>query len=131
MSVSVAVRVVFWIWFAAAVLVGRAGVLQRLPAVARPGILLALTPLLLLAYFRIAALRDWVDRIDLRSIALMHASRFIGIYFLLLYTRGELPYAFAVPGGVGDIVVALAAVLIVFLPLGYERRQRFISIWNV
>lgn len=131
MSVPVAVRIVFWTWFAAAVFAGQQGLLARLPAVAGPGILLVLTALLLLGYFRFTALRDWVDRIDLRSLVLMHASRFIGIYFLLLYSRGELPYAFAVPGGVGDIVVAAAAVLIVFLPLGYERRHRFISIWNV
>jgi hypothetical protein len=131
MPVAVVVRIVFWAWFIAAVFAGQQHLLQRLPAPAAQGVLFGLTALLLLAYFGVKPLRDWIDRIDLRSIVLMHASRFVGIYFLMLYQRGELPYAFAVPGGMGDIVVALAAVLIVFLPLGYERRTRFITIWNV
>ena len=131
MSVPVVVRLIFWIWFAAAVLAGQQRWLQRLPPPATPAILFALTALALAAYFRVAALRDWFDRLDLRSLVLMHVSRFIGIYFLVLYRRGDLPYAFAVPGGVGDIAVAVGALLIVFLPLGYERRHRYISIWNV
>ncbi len=131
MSVPVVVRLVFWLWFAAAVFAGQQGVLQRLPAPAGPVIIFTLTALLLLAYYRVTALRAWIDRIDLRSLVLMHASRFVGIYFLLLYRRGELPYAFAVPAGIGDIFVATAALLIVFLPLGDERRSNFISLWNV
>jgi hypothetical protein len=131
MSVPVVARLVFWIWFVAAVFAGQQRVLQRLPPYAAQVILLGLTGLALTAYFRVAALRDWFDRLDLRSLVLMHASRFVGVYFLILYRRGDLPYAFAVPGGIGDIAVALSALFIVFLPLGYERRHRFISIWNV
>ena len=131
MPTSVLVRLLFWIWFAAAVLAGQFRLLQRVPPPAVQGILFGLTALLLLGYFRVTALREWFDRVDLRSIVLVHASRFVGIYFLVLYHRGDLPYAFAVPGGIGDIIVAFAAVVIVFLPLDYERRQRFISIWNV
>ncbi len=131
MPVAVVVRIVFWAWFFAAVFAGQQRLLQRLPAPAAQLILFGLTAVLLFAYFRLKPLRDWIDRIDLRSIVLMHASRLVGIYFLLLYRDGALPYAFAVPGGIGDIVVAVSALLIVFLPLGYERRSRFITIWNV
>ncbi len=131
MPVAVVVRIVFWAWFFAAVFAGQRRLLQRLPAPAAQLILFGLTAVLLFAYFRLKPLREWIDRIDLRSIVLMHASRLVGIYFLLLYRDGALPYAFAVPGGIGDIVVAVSALLIVFLPLGYERRSRFITIWNV
>jgi hypothetical protein len=131
MSIPVVIRLVFWCWFAAAVLAGQQRVLQRLPSLATPGILLGLTVLLLLGYFRLTALRDWVNRLDLRGLVLIHVSRFVGFYFLLLYARGELPYAFAVPGGVGDCIVALGALLVVFLPVSYERRQHLIYIWNV
>ena len=131
MPVAVVVRIVFWAWFFAAVFAGQRRLLQRPPAPAAQLILFGLTAVLLFAYFRLKPLRDWIDRIDLRSIVLMHASRLVGIYFLLLYRDGALPYAFAVPGGIGDIVVAVSALLIVFLPLGYERRSRFITIWNV
>lgn len=131
MSISVVVRLVFWAWFLVAVYAGQQRWLQRLPPPAVQAILFGLTGLLLLGYFRLKVLGDWFDRLDLRHLVLVHVSRFVGIYFLRLYAKGELPYAFAVPGGVGDIVVALAALLVVFLPLGYERRQRFISIWNI
>ena len=131
MSIALVVRLVFWLWFAAAVLIGQLHLLQRAPAPAVPGVLAGLTALLLYAYFRIAPLRAWVDGLDLRSLVLVHLSRLVGIYFLLLYRRGELPYAFAVPGGVGDIFVAALVLPVLFWPGGPERRQRAITIWNV
>ena len=131
MPIALVVRLTFWLWFAAAVLVGQQQVLQRLPAPATPVILLGLTALLLVTYFRVAALRDWVDGLDLRSLALIHVSRFVGIYFLVLYRQGKLPYAFAVPGGIGDILVATLVLPVVSLPVGYERRLRLLTIWNV
>ena len=131
MPIALVVRLTFWLWFAAAVLVGQQQVLQRLPAPATPVILLGLTALLLVTYFRVAALRDWVDGLDLRSLALIHVSRFVGIYFLVLYRQGKLPYAFAVPGGIGDILVATLVLPVVFLPVGNERRLRLLTIWNV
>jgi hypothetical protein len=131
MSIAIVIRLIFWSWFAVAVLVGQQRLLQRLPPPAVPGIVLVLTALLLIGYFCLTALREWVHRLDLRGLVLIHVSRLIGIYFLALYARGELPYAFAVPGGVGDIIVALFALLVVFLPVGFERRQHLIYIWNV
>jgi hypothetical protein len=61
---------------------------------------------------------------------LPHVTRFVGVYFLLLYQRGVLPYAFAVPGGWGDIIVASLAVGVVFLPLGEKLRHHVCFIWN-
>jgi hypothetical protein len=42
-------------------------------------------------------------------------TRFVGFYLLYLYSNRQLPNAFAVRGGIGDILVAtLACVLLVF-----------------
>ncbi len=131
MPTSLVVRLVFWLWFAAAVLAGHQLVLQRLPPPAVPGLVLGLTALLLFAYFRLAPIRAWVDALDLRSLVFLHVSRFVGVYFLVLYRRGELPYSFAVPGGLGDITVAAFALPLVFAPFAAARRQRLISIWNI
>ena len=39
----------------------------------------------------------------------IHLVRFVGAWFIVLYRRGELPFAFAVPGGWGDVVAAAGA----------------------
>lgn len=131
MPTSRVVRLVFWIWFAAAAYAGRQLWLQRIPAPAVQGILFGLTTLLLLGYARLAPLRAWADALDPRALVLLHVTRFIGIYFLVLYRRGKLPYDFAVPGGIGDIVVAALALLLVVAPLAAASRLRWIYIWNI
>jgi hypothetical protein len=126
-----AIRYAFWLWLFAAILAGRFGILQRIPLPAVQAILFGLTGLLLLCYFKIRAFRTWVDGLDLRALVLLHVTRFVGIYFLVLYRRGELPYAFAVPGGIGDIVVAAFALLVALVPFEESPRLRAITIWNV
>jgi hypothetical protein len=92
---------------------------------------LGLSALLLLAYFRLATVRAWVDALDLRTLVLLHVTRFVGLYFLVLSRRGVLPSDFAVPGGIGDIIVATLALVVVFAPLADASRERAIRIWNV
>jgi hypothetical protein len=96
-----------------------------------PTIVLGLTGLLLFAYFKIAAVRAWVNGLDIRALVLLHVTRFVGIYFLVLHQRGELPRAFAVPAGIGDIVIATFALPVALAPLEYATRLRAIVIWNV
>ena len=129
-SVRIFVRLVLWTWFLAALVVGRLELLARLPALAPPIILVVLTALLLTACFGIAAVRTWILALDLRALVLLHVTRFVGFYFLFLYQRGALPYAFAVPAGWGDIIVASLAVGVVFLPLGEKLRHHVCFIWN-
>jgi len=131
MSTAIVVRVVFWVWFIAAILVGRQLTLQRLPPVGIPAIVFGLSAFLLYLYVRIAALRTWVDSLDLRAIVLLHVTRFVGIYFLVLYRRGELPHDFAVHGGMGDIIVATFALPVALAPLDDAFRRRALVIWNV
>lgn len=131
MSTALVVRFVFWIWILAAVAVGYTGTLARLPMQVVPALVLGLTAALVLAYRKISAFRTWIDALDIRALVSLHVTRFVGAYFLVLYQRGELPYSFAVPGGVGDIAVAIAALAILCIPMSEERRLRLISIWNV
>lgn len=130
MPVALLVRIIFWLWFAAAVLAGRAELLAHLPPFAVPGIVFSLTALLLAVYFLVGPLRSWTDELPLRSIVLLHVTRFVGIGFLVSYQRGELPFAFAVPGGIGDILVAAFALPVALAPLAEASRRRAITIWN-
>ena len=131
MTTPLAIRIVFWTWLIAAVAAGRQGWLQAMPASAVPALVLGLTALLALAYRRLGAFSAWVDALDVRGLVLLHVTRFVGFYFLVLYDRGVLPYAFAVPGGIGDIAVAALALAVCLFPWGEASRRRAISIWNI
>lgn len=131
MTPSLAIRTVLWMWFIAALLAGRLLWLQQLPMPAVQGILLGLTALVLFAYRAVPTVRAWLDAFDLRVLVLLHCVRFVGFYFLLLYDRGDLPYAFAVPGGLGDIAVAAFALAVALIPWSEAARRHAIYIWNV
>jgi hypothetical protein len=91
-------------------------------------LLLALTAALLVAYSGVKGFRSWIFAIPLSWLICLHLTRFVGIYFLWLYERGELPFAFAVPGGWGDIAVATAALLLlVFRPTS----ATVYRLWNI
>jgi hypothetical protein len=119
-------------WFIAALAVGAAGVLDRLPVPppAIAGLLTAVT-LAALAFFD-GLRRAVLDRGPVPLVAL-HLVRFVGIYFLVLYGRGELPRDFAQQAGWGDIVVAVGAVLVLLfvLPARTAGRRRALLAWNV
>ena len=66
--------------------------------------------------------------VDLRWLVLLHLTRFVGFYFFLLCSRGELPFAFAAPAGSGDVIVALLAVLL--LVLSDARNWNMLIVWN-
>jgi hypothetical protein len=76
-------------------------------------------------------LRRFWETVDLRLLVLFHLTRFVGVYFLALHARGQLPWAFAVPGGWGDIVVAATGLLLVLLvrPDTTVGRRAYLA-WN-
>jgi hypothetical protein len=79
-----------------------------------PQVLIAvLVAALLVAGFVPASGRRWLRSIPLSGLVGLHLTRFVGLYFLVLYGQGRLPYAFAVPGGIGDVVVALGALYLI------------------
>lgn len=131
MGMPLPIRIGLWVWLIAALVVGRLELLKPVPLPAVQAVLFGLTGLLLLGCLRLPRLRDWVNVLDLRVLVAFHLTRFVGIYFLLLYRRGELPFDFAVRGGLGDIVAASLALLICVVPLREALRRRAITIWNV
>jgi hypothetical protein len=116
-------------WLIVAMAVGATGIVKSLPV---PLVLFTLTAAVLAAGGLLAGFRAWLATIDLRWLVGLHLTRFVGFYFLYLYGRGELPYAFAVPGGWGDIAVAIlaGALLVSGPPQGALRRPAYIT-WNV
>jgi hypothetical protein len=98
-----------------------------------PKAILAIVAALVLLMALVRPFRQWAFRLDLRWLIGFHLIRFVGIYFLYLYAQRELPYSFAVWGGAGDILVAVLALLAIFL-LGARPLVRvapFIIAWNI
>ena len=121
------------VWLGGAAALGAAGVFEPLRPPAPQAILVTLTVLTLLATAVIAPLRRWTATVDPRVLVVLHVTRVLaGGYFLVLYRRAELPYAFAVPGGIGDIVVgALALWLLIAVAPATARGRRLYAVWNV
>src|SRR5262249_43049246 len=93
------------VWFVAALALAAAGPTARLRPPAPQLVLFGLTAALIAAWWLAPSFRRWLLAIDLRALVALHVTRFVGLYFLWAYSKGLLPFAFAVPGGAGDIVV--------------------------
>lgn len=120
------------LWFLVALGVGAAG----LPAKLQPPIPQVLIGVLavgvIAAVMFVPALRSWIETVDERLLVGLHLSRFVGIWFLVLHSQGRLPWDFAVPGGIGDIFVAvLALMLIATMRADNDTGRGAYLVWNV
>jgi len=119
-------------WLAVATVLGATGVLTALRPPAPPLVLFGLAAAVLGTAWRSRSFRAWLSAVDIRWLVALHLTRFVGFYFLYLHARGQLPYAFAVPGGWGDVAVASLAVplLLAGPPVPGWRRVAYTA-WNV
>jgi hypothetical protein len=117
-------------WFFAAYALGDAGFFTGLEPPAPQMIIAVLTALLLMNSVTLPGFRRWLADLDLRGLVAVHVGRFVGIYFLVLHGRGQLPYDFAVKGGWGDILTAAGAVALLGVP-GLIERRALVLAWNV
>jgi hypothetical protein len=117
-------------WFVIALVLGAAGRLRELSPPEPQLILGGLTIAVVVAALTLAGFRSWLFSLGYRQIIALHLTRFVGVYFLVLYGRGELPRAFAVYGGWGDIIVAALALVLVLLVPRLEARSGLVALWN-
>jgi hypothetical protein len=118
------------LWLAVAIALGSSGVLRHMRPPGPQILIVGLTGGLVASYWFSKSFREWLNAVDLRTIVAFHLTRFVGFYFLWLYGRRELPYRFAVPGGWGDIIVAMGAVVILASWSSLGRRRPVLFIWN-
>jgi hypothetical protein len=120
------------VWLLVAIGIGASGLLANLRPPGPQILIAGLTVTLILAGLFVQPLRLGLATIDLRVVVGLHLTRFVGAYFLFLYGRGELPYEFAVPAGVGDIVVALGALVLISTVRPDRPKGRWLYLgWNV
>lgn len=123
--------VLLTIWAAIAVAAGAAGCVATSP-VPPPLIVVGLTVAWIVAYAASDRVKAWVRAVPLAALVAIHLMRFVGAWFIVLYRQGELPFAFAVPGGWGDILAAAtaAAVLLGAIPARTPARRAVLLGWN-
>jgi hypothetical protein len=119
------------VWFLLAVALGASGVLTRVGPTVPQLWLVALTVLLVAAGALIPSFRSWLAVVDLRLPIAVHLSRFVGIYFLMLYAQGLLPFDFAVLGGWGDIAVAVTALAFIVVTRDPSAHRSLLWVWNL
>jgi len=94
-------------------------------------ILFGLLILLLLLFWKSARFKEWILEVDIKLLFGVHLTRFVGFYFLYLYSMNRLPYDFAVLGGWGDIIVAAFAMFIIlFVPINSSAGWLISFFWN-
>jgi hypothetical protein len=123
-------------WFLIVVSLGAVGAFVGPPGT--PPVALALAIALPLAIFfaglRLApSFHEFVLSLDLRLIVGMQAWRWAGLGFLFLYAHNVLPAVFALPAGLGDMAVGVAApwmTLALVRQPDFARSRAFIR-WNL
>jgi hypothetical protein len=118
------------LWLLLAFVAGATGATSRLRPPVPQLVILGLTLALVVAGRTLAGFRGWLMQLDWRSVVGLHLSRFVGVVFLWLHSRGELPYAFAVPAGVGDIAVAALALGLLVFSDGARPSRTLLMMWN-
>ena len=129
-TTATAVAFALLVWGAGATALTWHGLPRR---VAPPVIVAALVAAQLAAIAVLPRLRSLLAALDPRVFVLPHAVRLVGLWFLVLWRRGELPFGFAVPGGTGDLLVAIGALFIAWAAIPVTTRARHVAFvaWNV
>jgi hypothetical protein len=128
----ISIALVLLAWLAAAVAVGRGGLLASAPGPAIPLVNFGLTALSLSLLASIPSARAWAAGVSLRPLVAYHLVRFVGLAFLAFAVAGRLPAAWAVKAAWGDIAVAILAGLVAMfaLPVVSIRRWLVVFLWN-
>ena len=124
---------VLFIWAATATAISLSRILVSTPGPALQIIIFSLLALLVVAAAISKDVRAWTLSLNLRRLTIFHVWRIIpGTAFLILHSQGRLPWAFAVPGGYGDIAIGVTAPFAALLAAPTSSGRRItLAIWNI
>lgn len=135
-SIRRSVFVILAVWFLLVVTLGASGAFVGRPGTPplAMGIGFAAPLVLFFLWLQLSqSFRTFILSIDLRLIAAAQAWRWAGIGFLSLYAHKVLPALFALPAGLGDMAIGIAAPWIVLALVrdpSFAARPAFTR-WNV
>lgn len=122
-------------WAAAAFFLGWIGIFEADADMLFPMIALGISFPLVVGYAFLSRSKELdrvLNQVPQHWLVAIQIYRAFGITFLLLYSAEMLPGAFALPAGIGDIAVGLAALAVAYLyAAGYRRSCLAVLFWNV
>jgi hypothetical protein len=120
-------------WFAAAVVAGALGMVNRPgePPFVLAGLLLVPIAGFVLAYRASLRFRDFTDTIPLTILVGSHVWRFVGLGFVIAWLSGALPAGFGIPEGFGDIIAAAGAVALLPRIREGTATRGWLLAWNI
>lgn len=131
---SIVIGLVLSAWFIAVLLSSQGGFFLKLSLRPLPNIGLLFVPIIVGVNIltRSINFQKIVDNISQPWLIGVQITRVMGVAFLALYARGMMPAEFAIPAGIGDIVIGVTApfmALILFLNLPFGRKLAIA--WNM
>jgi hypothetical protein len=120
-------------WLSLVLILGLQGFFSPDPTARAPRIAYALIPFALSIGWLLfsPSFRRMVDGIPPQWTIGLQANRLLGGLFLVAFAQGQLPAQFAIPAGVGDVLVSLAAPVVAYLFIAKHQRARMVGLlWN-
>jgi hypothetical protein len=121
-------------WLALTLFLGASGLFQSAVSQPFPFISLAIVLPVLLGALWIRGSRQVqkiIEAVPQSWLVGIQFYRVVGVIFLLFYTAGQLPAVFALPAGVGDVLVGITALVVAFLTARHHSRSdQLIALWN-
>ena len=121
-------------WLVVALFLARPGVFasaanQPFPLIALAiGVQIVLGALLICGSRRV---REIIDAVPQNWLVGLQFYRVVGLTFLVLYAAGLLPGVFALPAGIGDVLIGLSALLVaVVYARNHPQRDAYVTLWN-
>jgi hypothetical protein len=122
------------LWIVLAYTLSARGFFSALRPASMPAIAYAFVPLAIgyLGFLTIRSARAVVDEIPLDWIIGFQLYRALGVVFLVEWMLGALPGTFALPAGIGDVAIGLAAPFVAArLKRGASNAREIAILWNV
>lgn len=122
-------------WVALAIVLARAGFWETTPddALRPPNIAFGIAVPTILGSLLImnGTFKRWIRRVPLHMLVGIQIYRVVGVLFLIAYAQGDMPAEFALPAGIGDMLVGLTAVIVAVMLLkrGEQRARTMVLAW--
>ncbi len=84
------------------------------------------------AYTSFPAFREYILKLDMRFLIMLHSWRMLGLGFIMLHLFDQLPASFAYLAGLGDALTALVAVVLAYAMFSDRKgvSRNWIWRWN-